>query len=76
MSESTASPFQNESPLHGAIGVLDKVDRELADLQAEEAMVWRFGTVALLACGLVSGVAALVGLGLLIRRFSGARASR
>jgi len=72
MSESTSSPFEKQTPLHMAVGVLNKVDRELADLQAGETMVWRTGTVVLLAGGVALGITSVVSLAVLIRKLSAA----
>jgi len=58
-----------ERPLDVALGFLDKVDQDLAEIQAEEALVWRVGTVALLAGGVaLLSVTALAVLTMLLHK--------
>lgn len=68
MSESSA---QDKRPLDVAIDFLDKVDEDLAEIQAEEVFFWRIGTIALLAGGFALGVGVLVILALQVRRLFG-----
>jgi len=76
MSESSAPSPKAERLLDAALGVLDQVDQDLADIQAEEAVVWRVGTVALLACGVaLLSVTALAVLALLLRKLRESTAS-
>ena len=62
----------------GALGVareaLDTVDRDLAEFQRDEAMVWRLGSIALLLLAAALGAAAALGvLVLLLRWWDGTR---
>lgn len=74
----TVSELSTSVQTNGGLGVtlevLDKVDRELAELQTEEVLVFREGSVALLVGGIaLGGIAAFAVLFLLIRRTFGAR---
>ncbi len=70
MSKKSSVPSAHtERNLGAALELLDKVDRDLAELQTEEAIVWRAGTVALLVGGLaLGGIAALAILAPLVHR--------
>jgi len=69
MNDSPAPTTQAERPLDVALGFLDEVDQGLVAIQAEETIVWRMGTVVLMAGGIAASFAALASLALLVRRF-------
>jgi hypothetical protein len=69
MSESSAPSALVGQSLGTALEFLDKVDRDLAELQTDEAIMWRAGTVVLLIGAFAfGGITALAILVPLVRR--------